>query len=73
MLSSLGKLLIGAGLVLVGIGLLMSLGGKIPFFGKLPGDFKFQNRNMIIYFPFTTMLLLSVLVSIVFWIISKLK
>ena len=49
--GSMGRLLIGAGLVLVLIGLLLLLGGKIPGLGRIPGDIIIRRGNFTFYFP----------------------
>ena len=66
-----GKLLIIIGLVLVVAGLLISYGSKIPFLGKLPGDFMVKKENFTFYFPLATSLLLSLLISLVMYFIRK--
>jgi hypothetical protein len=58
-----GKLLLIAGLVISGIGLLVILG--VPF-GRLPGDFAVKRGNFAFYFPLTTSIILSILLTLVF-------
>jgi predicted MFS family arabinose efflux permease len=58
-----GKLLVVVGLVLSGIGLLMMLG--VPF-GRLPGDFSVRRGNFSFYFPLTTSIILSILLTLLF-------
>ena len=58
-----GKLLLIAGLVISGIGLLVMLG--VPF-GRLPGDFAVKRGNFAFYFPLTTSIILSILLTLVF-------
>ena len=69
----LGKVLIitGAGILILGITLLFI--DRIPLLGKLPGDFIFRKKNFTLYFPLGTMVLLSVSLSLIFYIISYLK
>lgn len=67
-----GKLLIILGIGLVIAGLIIEFGVRIPF-GKLPGDIRIERENFSFYFPVTTMILLSILLSAVFWIYQKLK
>ena len=64
-LDSLAKYVIVAGVVLAGIGVLLLLVSKIPFFGHLPGDFLIKRDGFTFYFPLVTMLLLSVIMTIV--------
>ncbi len=66
-----GKLLILAGLVLIAAGLLFLYGGKIPFIGKLPGDIRIQRDNFSFYFPLSTCILLSLLVSFLLWLFRR--
>jgi Protein of unknown function (DUF2905) len=59
----LGKLLLIVGLVISGIGLLVMLG--VPF-GRLPGDFAVKRGNFAFYFPLTTSIILSILLTLIF-------
>lgn len=64
------KLLILLGILLIIGGVLMHY--KLFFFGKLPGDFVIKGENYAIYFPLTTSILLSVLLSLLFyWIFGS--
>ncbi len=58
-----GKLLLIVGLVISGIGLLVMLG--VPF-GRLPGDFAVKRGNFAFYFPLTTSIILSILLTLIF-------
>ncbi len=71
-MQQIGKLLVVAGLVLLAIGLVLYITGKIPFLGKLPGDLVIRRRNFTFYFPLTTCLLMSGILSLIFFILSKL-
>ncbi len=62
--------LIIIGLVLVGLGLLWPLVVKLPL-GRLPGDIIIRKENMSFYFPVTTCLLLSIIISLLFWFFRK--
>jgi hypothetical protein len=68
-MADLGKLLIGLGVLLVIIGgvlvLSASLGDKAPPLGRLPGDIHIQRGNWSFYFPLTTSILVSVLLTLV--------
>lgn len=70
-LSSLGKFLVVIGLLLAGFGLLLSLFGKINWFGRLPGDIYVQKKNFSFYFPLATSILLSVIISLILWILRR--
>jgi len=66
-----GKILIILGIVLVFIGFLFTGLGKISFLGRLPGDIFIQKKNVTFYFPITTSILISILISIILYLISK--
>jgi hypothetical protein len=67
----LGKTLIIFGIILIGIGLLLTFFNKIPLIGKLPGDIYIQKKNFTFYVPLMTSLLLSIILSLIFWLWSK--
>ena len=67
----LGKSLIGFGLIIALIGILVFFSDKIPFIGRLPGDIYIKRENFSFYFPITTGLLLSLIISIVLWLFKK--
>ena len=60
-----GRLLNGAGLFLIVLGILLVLSPGIPFLGKLPGDMVIERENMTLYFPVVTSILLSVILTII--------
>ncbi|MBE0596672.1 MAG: DUF2905 domain-containing protein [Desulfuromonadales bacterium] len=68
---SLGKALIILGLVVAAIGLLITLGGKIPWLGRLPGDIRIERENFSFYFPLGTSILISALLSLLFWLFRR--
>jgi hypothetical protein len=65
-MGGLGRMLIGIGLVLVVLGLVVSI---LP--GRLPGDFVFRGKNTTFYFPLATSLLLSLVLSLVLWLLNR--
>jgi hypothetical protein len=67
----LGKTLIVMGLCIVFIGILFLLSDKISFIGRLPGDIRIQKENFSFYFPITTCILISIILSLIFWLFSK--
>jgi hypothetical protein len=69
--NDLGKTLIVAGLLLVAVGLFLSFGGKLNFIGKLPGDIRIERDNFSFFFPLGTCLLVSLLLSLVFWLFRR--
>jgi predicted MFS family arabinose efflux permease len=63
-----GKVLLIVGLVISGIGLLVMLG--VPF-GRLPGDFAVKRGNFAFYFPLTTSIILSILLTLLFAVFRR--
>ena len=68
----LGKFLVIVGVLLVAVGLFMMTGSRFPFFGlgRLPGDIAYKGKNVQFYFPIVTCLILSAVLTLVFWLIS---
>ena len=70
-LRELGRVLLVVGVVLVGAGALLVFGAKLPFrLGRLPGDIVYQGRNTAFYFPIVTCLIVSLVLTLFFWIVS---
>ncbi|HUA57816.1 MAG TPA: DUF2905 domain-containing protein [Verrucomicrobiae bacterium] len=68
----LGRMLIVMGIVLVVAGLLVTFAGRLPFrLGHLPGDIRIEGKNSGFYFPITTCILLSLLLTLVMWIFGR--
>ena len=70
-IQHIGKLLIILGLIIAAIGGLFLLSGKIPWIGRLPGDILIQRRNVTFYFPLATSILISLILTLIFWLIIK--
>lgn len=71
-LQGLGRLLliIGGGIAL--IGLLLMLGGRLfPWFGRLPGDIRYQGENVSCFFPIVTSILLSIILTVLLNLVVK--
>lgn len=70
----LGKLLVIAGLILVIVGAILMVSSKFSFFGlgRLPGDIVYKGKNVRFYFPIVTSIILSVLLTLLLWLISHL-
>ena len=64
-MGELGKVIILTGGILIVLGALMLLFGKIPGIGKLPGDIVIKKENFSFYFPLTTCILLSIVLSLI--------
>jgi hypothetical protein len=67
-LSDLARALIVLGVLLVVLGLALLLLPKIPGLGKLPGDIVIKRENFTFYFPLGTCILISVILSLIFWL-----
>lgn len=65
-MNPVAKMLIAAGVVLIVAGLLWQVGGKFISLGRLPGDIVVEKENFRFYFPITTSILLSILLTIIF-------
>lgn len=63
-LGAVGRLLIGAGVLLALVGVVLLLIGRVPFLGRLPGDFLFQRGPVTVYVPLGTSLVLSILLTL---------
>ncbi|WP_457625307.1 DUF2905 domain-containing protein [Persephonella sp.] len=73
-MESIGKTLIILGLFIVLIGLLFVFFEKLPFgLGKLPGDIYIKRDNFVFYFPITTSIIISIVISLVFILLSKIS
>ncbi len=67
----LGKLLLWVGSILLIIGAVIILVGKIPWLGRLPGDIYVARRNVTFFFPLTTSILISIILSFVLYLLSR--
>jgi hypothetical protein len=66
-----GKILLFAGLILAGIGLLLMLSDRIGWIGRLPGDIIINKENVTFYFPLVTCIIISVVLSLLFWLFRR--
>jgi len=71
MFDSLGKMLIGMGVVLALVGGLLLLAGKVPFLGRLPGDIVIRREHWNFYFPLTTSIVVSLLLTLLFSLFGR--
>jgi hypothetical protein len=69
-MSELGKILLGFGLVMVLLGAVLlaagTLSGKVPWLGRLPGDISIDRGSWKFYFPLTTSILVSIILTLIF-------
>jgi hypothetical protein len=66
-----GKVLIVTGAVMALVGVVLYLSGRIPWIGRLPGDFLIQRKNYAVYFPLATSIVISLLLSLLFWLFGR--
>ena len=73
-MNELGKWLMGMGLLLIFIGGIVVLAGRIGLpLGRLPGDFSYRGKNVSFFFPLGTSILVSILLSVIFYLISRFR
>jgi hypothetical protein len=70
-MGDLGKILIFLGLLLAVVGVIFSIGGKIPWLGNLPGDITIERERFTFYFPLVTCLLISAIISLVVYFFRR--
>jgi membrane protein implicated in regulation of membrane protease activity len=66
-----GKTFILIGAILIVVGVVLNLGGRLPWLGRLPGDIYVQNKNFTFFFPVTTSILISIIVSVILLILRR--
>jgi len=71
MIPQIGKTLIFCGFLLILIGFIFLFHFKIPYFGKLPGDIYIKKENFTLFIPFGTCILISIIFTIIFYLISR--
>ena len=67
----LGKILIAFGLLIALAGVVLVLVGRVPWIGRLPGDIYIQRGNFTFYFPLATSLLLSVVLTLILYLVGR--
>lgn len=70
-MQHIGRFLILLGLIISAVGALLLLTGKFPWLGKLPGDILIQKKNFTLYFPLATSILISLIITLIFWIFGR--
>lgn len=70
-MSDLGRMLIVLGLVIAAVGVVLLLVGRVPGLGRLPGDIHVERGNWTFYFPLGTSIVLSLLLTLVLWLIGR--
>ena len=72
-LQPLGRTLLLLGVAFAGLGVVLLFGPRIPWLGRLPGDIVIQREGFSFYFPLTSCLLASALISLAFWAIGQFR
>ena len=71
-MTQLGRLVIAAGGFLILIGVVILLAGKMNLpLGRLPGDISYRGKNTAVFFPITTCIVLSIVLSFVLWLVNR--
>ena len=70
-MSDIGKMLVLIGLAMAGVGALLWLGPKVPWLGRLPGDISVERPNFRFYFPLTTCIMVSLLLTLLAWLFHR--
>jgi len=70
-MTGLGKLLIASGIVLVLVGAVVLVAGRVPWLGRLPGDIMIRRDNFTVYIPLASSLLVSVVISLLVYLLRR--
>jgi len=70
-LDDVGKVLVGFGLLIALLGVVLLVAGRVPWLGRLPGDIYVRRGNWAFYFPLATSLVVSAVLTLVFWILNR--
>lgn len=70
-MSSVGKTLMLFGIILFVLGGVFMLGGKVSWLGRLPGDIYIQKKNFSIFFPLTTSIIISIIISVILILLRR--
>lgn len=70
-MSDVGRALVIVGAVITVVGVVLMLAGRMPWIGRLPGDIYIRRGNWSFYFPLATSLLLSVILTLMYWLIGR--
>ena len=70
-MNDLGRMLVVMGLVVALVGVVLMVVGRVPGLGRLPGDIYIQRGNWSFYFPLMTSIIVSVLLTVLFWLFGR--
>lgn len=72
-MQPMGKMLVVVGAVVAGVGLVLIFFDKVPLVGKLPGDINIKRENFRLFFPITSSILISIILSVILWLFTHFK
>jgi hypothetical protein len=73
-MNEFGKALLGLGLLVAVVGAVLMLAGRFGFpLGRLPGDIAYRGKNVSVYFPLGTSIVISIVLSVIFYLFSHLR
>ncbi|MCL4474768.1 MAG: DUF2905 domain-containing protein [Nitrospirae bacterium] len=70
-IQHIGRFLIITGIIIVAVGGLLLLSGRVPWLGRLPGDIMIQRKSFTFYFPLATSILLSLVITFILWLLGR--
>ncbi|HEU5197281.1 MAG TPA: DUF2905 domain-containing protein [Methylomirabilota bacterium] len=70
-MQDVGRMLIVLGIVIALVGLVLMVAGRVPWLGRLPGDIHVERGHWSFYFPLGTSIVLSLLLTLVLWLIGR--
>jgi hypothetical protein len=70
-MADIGKMLMAVGLMVFVLGAVLALVGRLPWFGRLPGDIVVERGPVTFYFPIVTCIIVSVVFSLLFWMFRR--
>jgi hypothetical protein len=70
-LQTFGRWLVGVGILIVVVGGILMVSGKVPFIGRLPGDIYIKRENFSFYFPVVTCLVIGLLITLLFRLFGR--
>jgi hypothetical protein len=70
-INDIARMLLVFGLLIALVGVALMLVGRVPWLGRLPGDIHIQRGNWTFYFPLATSLLLSVVLTLILWLLGR--
>ena len=70
-IQHIGKMLLLIGIIVAAIGGLVIIAGRISWIGRLPGDILIQKKNFTFYFPLATSVLISIVLTLLFWLLGR--